>query len=597
MDEYDYLIKDARIVDGSGKQPYKGSIGIISDRVAAVGDVKGDSKTEIDAQKLTAVPGFIDCHSHADVNLRFFPKCESYLLQGITTFIGGNCGVAPAPLGDVITLPSDYAQIYLGELTRFKYYPNQTRFPREQVNSIMKEKFGWTVDWRSMAEFFQAVEDVGISCNYVPLVGHGACRKVVLGEDSRRPSKPDELEEIKALVRECMDDGCRGVTVGLDYDPGVFADRMELVECVAIAKDYGGVFSPHARRTGLRRGMAAGHRLPKRIDAIIEVIDICRAAGVRMNIAHLFTGWDISPAGGPSVLEEANRRATLQVIDEANEEGLDVSFDAMPMAALPEGLHGWSYLTDLLEPWVRELGSRASFAEWLKAPDFREDVKGAIKAGRWFIRVAYNPNTNPRWAENITVLEHRNPGCVNKTIQRIAEERNTEPFDTWLDLIVEDPDAKEGLGFAGEDRGDASYQTIFFEHPACAVGLDAWGVDYDSMHPPVRRSGREMMDYAAFVGFYEKWVKQTQTFTLVEAVHKTSTQAANRYNLEGRGVIKEGGYADILLMDYASLKVNGTPLEPRRQPSGIEYVFVNGVPVVEKARHTGVRPGRILKRA
>jgi len=597
MDEFDVLIRDAMIVDGSGKARYKGSIGIKGDKVAAVGEVKGDAKEVIDASGLIAVPGFIDAHSHGDHTLLFFPKCENYVLQGVTTFVGGECGGSPAPLGDLIPLPG-IAREYIHELVTFKYYPPKSRFPREQVNELMKEKFGWTVDWETMGEFFEKVEKVGISCNYAPLVGHGTVRYCVMGEDYKRHATKVERAEMEGLIRQALEDGCIGMSVGLDYDPDVFADREEIIEHVRILKEYGAVFCPHSRRTGRRRGWAAGHRLHDKIDGILEVLDICRATGVRMHIAHLFTGWYVNPQGYPHILEEANRRATLAVIDEAVKEGLDISFDAIPNA-LPTKFGGWSYLCALLVPWLRELGSREALAKWLKVPDFREEVKDAIRRGRWFIRVAYNPNVNPRWAENITVLKHKNPECENKTIQQIAEERKKDPFDTWLDLIAEDPDAKAAITTvypSGTPDPFASYHAIFYQHPRSSVGLDIRIVDYkwQSKVPPW--SVPSISTYSAYVGFFEKFVKRMKALTLEEAVYKTSTFVAERHNLKGRGVIKEGSYADIVLMDFENLKVTATPLEPRKQPKGIEYVFVNGVAVVKKGKHTGATPGRVLRR-
>ena len=597
MEEFDLLIENATVVDGSGKPAYRASIGVRGDKVASVGDLKGDAKKTIDTEGLTAVPGFIDSHSHADWTILFFPKCESFVLQGITSFVGGQCGGSPAPIGDMISLPG-LANEYIHELISFKYYPEKQLFPREQVNELMKEKFGWTVDWRTMGDFFELLEEKGASTNFAPLVGHGTVRGCVLGEDYKRYSTKEEVDEMSGLIRQAMEDGCIGMSTGLDYDPDVFASRDEIVEHVKILNDYGGIFCPHSRRTGRRRDVAAGHRQHDKIDGINEVLDICRATGVRMNIAHLFTGWYVTPQGYPHIIEEANRRATLMVVDDALKEGLDISFDFIPNTN-PTNIDGWQYLCALLVPWLRELGSREKFGEWLKVQDFRQEVKDAIFKGKWFIRVAYNPNTNPRWAENIVVLEHEKPECMDKSIAQIAMEREAGPFDTWLDLIAEDPDAKSAtitVYPTGTADPYAPYHAIFFQHPVSSVGLDNMTVDYkwQSKVPPWQVPG--IGTYSAYVGFFDKFVNKMKALTLEEAVRKTSTYVAERHNLEGRGVIKEGGYADIVLMDLKGLKVTGTPLKPRKQPKGIEYVFVNGVAVVEKAKHTGATPGRVLKR-
>ena len=449
-----------------------------------------------------------------------------------------------------------------------------------------------------MGDFFELLEKEGASSNFAPLVGHGTVRGCVLGEDYKRHSTKKEVDEMSGLIRQAMEDGCIGMSTGLDYDPDVFASRDEIVEHVKILNDYGGIFCPHSRRTGRRRDVAAGHRQHDKIDGINEVLDICRATGVRMNIAHLFTGWYVTPQGYPHVIEEANRRATLMVVDDALKEGLDISFDFIPNTN-PTNIDGWQYLCALLVPWLGELGSREKFGEWLKVQDFRQEVKDAIFKGKWFIRVAYNPNTNPRWAENIVVLEHERPECMDKSIAQIAMEREADPFDTWLDLIAEDPDAKSAIITVyptGTADPYAPYHAIFFQHPVSSVGLDNVSVDYkwQSKVPPWQVPG--ISTYSAYVGFFDKFVKKMKALTLEEAVRKTSTHVAERHKLKGRGVIEEGSYADIVLMDLKRLKVAGTPLKPRKQPKGIEYVFVNGVAVVEKAKHTGATPGRVLRR-
>lgn len=593
MEEFDLLIKNAAIVDGSDKPAYRGSIAVKGDKVVAVGAVAGDAKEVIDVSGLTAVPGFIDSHSHADGNLLFFPRCENYVMQGVTTFVGGQCGISPAPIGDMIPVPGQ-AHEYIDELVSYKYNPPRSTFPRRQVNQIMKQHFGWTVDWSTMGDYFKVVEKKGISANYAPLLGHGAVRTLVMGEDYKRNATKTEVAEMQGLIMQGLEEGCIGMSVGLDYDPDVFADRNELIECVSVLKEYDRVFCPHSRRTGRRQDMARGHRMPDPIDAIREVLNICRTTGVRMNIAHLFTGWYITPRGGPHILEEANRKATLGVIDEAVKEGLDISFDSIPSSLLTR-FGSSSYLCTPFGPWLRQYGTREKFAEWLKVKDVRDDVKEAIYKGKWYMR--NNPNTDPRWAENVFVLKHKNQACENKSIAQIAAERGADPFETWFDLIVEDPDSMiGGGGVAGGADPMAPYHAIFYQHPLGTVGLDTGVVDYkhEPKIPPL--DAPVISEFSAFVGFFDKFVNRMKVLTLEQAVQKTSTLTAERHKIEGRGVIKEGCYADIVLMDVSNLKVTGTPLEPRQQPKGIEYVFVNGVAVVRNAKHTGATPGRVLRR-
>lgn len=597
MDEYNVLIKNASVVDGSGRAHYKASIGIKDSKVVAIGQVSGDAATEIDASGLTAVPGFIDSHSHGDMELLFFPKCESYLFQGVTTMVAGQCGMSPAPIGDNISLPG-IAGEYLSELEPYKYYPAHTVFPRERVNQIMKEKFGWIVDWRSMDDWFKVVERKKISMNIATLVGHVTVRSTVMEDDFKRPATKAEKTEMGELIRKSLDEGAIGMSMGLDYDPDTFADREELIEHCKIVAEYGAIVVPHSRRTGRRRDITAGFRLPDKIDGILEAIDLCRASKAKMNIAHLFTGWYINPGVYPSTIEEANRRATLAVIDDALKEGLDISFDVLP-SSLTSNFGGASYLCSVFEPWLRDKGGRQEFAKALGMMDFRQEIKEAIRAGKWYIRENYNPNTNPRWAENYTVFKHKDPKAVDKTLAKIADERKKDPFDVWFDLIAEDPDALCGQTFvypSGTPDLNAGYHKIFWEHRAAALGIDTGVDDYKHVYKTPPYQLPMINTYSAFPSFLERFVRKDEIFTIEQAVFKTSTQAAQRHGLEGRGVIAPGAYADIVLLSLDKVKVTAAPTNPRSKPAGIEYVFVNGVPVISNGKHSEATPGHVIRR-
>lgn len=587
--EYDVLIKNTTIVEGTGKKAYKGNIAVKGDRVVETGAVKGDAAETIDAKGLTAVPGFIDAHSHVDWALLWFPKTESHVMQGITTFVGGQCGGSPAPLGEYIQVPW-LLQDHLVDLEPYKYYPRTPWHKLDQVNEWMKETYGWTLDWETMGGFFKKVEDTGISINYAPLLGHGTVRTKVMGLDYKRHSTKEEREEMHELIHQAMEEGCFGVSTGLDYDPDVFADQEEIVEAIAQIKDYGGVYCPHWRRTGRRRGVAAGHVANEKITALMECVDVYKRTGVRLHFAHLSTGWEIHPPAPPE-LEEANLKATIDMITRDSEGELDVTWDAIPFL-VRGGFSVMPYLCGLLEPWLRELGSREALGKWLEVPDFREEVLDAIKAGKWFIRVAYNPNTNPRWAENLTVTKSRVKDIDGKSVAQIAGERGKDPWETYCDIIAEDPDTR---GVTGTMSFNPAYLQ-YYTHPKGMVGLDTLVQDekYQAKNPPWSLPG--INTFAAFPIFYKSLVNERKVFSLEEAVQKTSVMAARVHNLEGRGTIGKGSYADIVLMDLPHLKIEANEIEPRKYPDGVRYVFVNGVPVVKGGRHTGAAPGRVLKR-
>lgn len=594
--EYDVIIKDAAIIDGSGKKAYKGSIAVKNGMIAELGEVKGDAVKTVDAQGLYASPGWIDAHSHGDSTLLFFPKTESYVMQGVTTFIGGQCGGSQGPYGDVMGLPG-IARQYIDDLEPHKYYLEKSLFPREDVNEIMEKYYGWTVDWETLGEWFKKVENVGVSMNAVPLVGQGTVRYNVMGNDYKRHSTDEEFEEMKQLIREALEEGAVGMSTGLDYDPGVQANMDEINECVKVLKEYeNAVYCPHWRRTGRRRKVKFGDTRSNKVDGLLESIETCRITGVKTNIAHLTPGWRLVPEGN-DYMEEHNIRATLKFFDDALKEGLDISFDSMPWF-LRGGFDVMPYLSSILLPWLKEAGSRENFAKWLEAPDYREEIKDSLESGKWFIRLAYNPNTNPQWAENIWISKHKDESLIGKNLARIAEERTTSQLDTWFDLICEDSDA---MGYAAgtADTGNfpwKPYRALMFQHRVGSLSLDqsVYDKNYEQERPPYRRPG--INAFNAFPGFINKMVKEIKVFTLEEAIYKMSTAAAEHHNLEGLGKIIPGSHADITIFDYAKLEVMGTPVEPRQHPKGIEYVFVNGVAVVEKGEHTGATPGRIVKR-
>lgn len=592
--EFDYLIKNANIVEGTGKRAYLGNIGIVGEKVKALGEITGDAKKEIDAKGLTAVPGFVDSHSHNDGMLLFYPYCESYVMQGVTSFVGGQCGGTTGPLTDMIPILGRLSE-YLQEFVPHKYYTSVSLFPRDQVNVWMKEKFGWTVDWRTMGEYFQRVEAKGISMNYAPLFGHRMARYYVMGEDNKRVATKKEIADMGEVIRKGLEDRCIGMSVGLDYDPDVFADRSEMVEHVAILNEYpNAIFCPHSRRTGRRRGLGAGVRQHDKIDGLNEILDICRATKVKMNIAHIYTGWYIKPEDStPEIIEEANRRATLMLIDKANEEGLDITFDSIPSLSVG-GFENLRYLCSLFVPWLRELGSPEELAKWLKVSDFRTEIKEAISSGKLYWREGWNPNLNPQWATNITILRSKSPGLEGKSIAKIAEEKKKDPMDVIFDTIAEDPYTRATTGTM--KLQSTNLRTMFYKHPKAAVGLDTSARDekWEGKYPPYGIPAANTFD--AFPRFFTQFVRDERIFSLEEAVHKTSTMAAKTHALKGRGTIAENSFADIVLMDFPGLKPTADVIEPRQYPKGIEYVFVNGVPVVEKGKHTRATPGKVLRR-
>jgi N-acyl-D-amino-acid deacylase len=298
------------------------------------------------------------------------------------------------------------------------------------------------------------------------------------------------------------------------------------------------------------------------------------------------------------MMEEINIHTTLKFIDDARSEGLKLTFDSMPWFILG-GFGVMPYLSSLLTPWLREQGSRKRFSEWLKVPDYRKEVVDAISGGKWFIRLAYNPNTNPQWAENIWVVKHAKPECENKTVAQIAKDREIGLMDTFFDLICEDPEAR-GVAVGVAESGNfpwKPYRSLFFKHPAGSLSLDQALVDHTRQQetPPYSLPG--INAFSAFPGFLIKMVRDSRLMTLEQAIRKMSTAAAEYHRLKGRGKLTPGSYADIVLFNMDGLQVTGDPVEPRRYPKGIEYVFVNGIAAMEAGEYTNSTSGRVIRRA
>jgi N-acyl-D-amino-acid deacylase len=587
-EEYDIIIKEAKIVDGVNKS-YIGSIGVKGERIATVGDFRGDAKHFIDARGLIAMPGFVDSHSHADGSFPYYPDCKSALFQGCTTVIAGQCGGSPAPVADKMRPPRIFSD-EMFEKNPYIYRPESSQLPLDEVNAMLRERLGWEITWKTMGEYFEFLRDLGISINYAPLVGHGTIRRVVLGEDYKRTSTPEELEKMKGYIHVAMKEGCIGMSVGLDYDPSVFASKDEINQCVSVLKEYDGIYAPHWRRTGRRRNIGMGTRLAEPIDGIIEVVDTCKDTGVRMNIAHIAPGWHTIPPMTPEIGVSIGE-ATLKPINEAVKEGHKIAFDCIPWQCwepLP-------YLSSAHFPqWLRLLGDREKVAKWLKLAEFRKKAWEEIEAGKIFQRVVINPCLNPHWAENLMITKHDNEEYDGVLLSEAAKKMEKDPWETLCDLIVEDPHSR---GSHTDYRGIEEQMKTFFKHPLCCVGLDV-GLQREKWERKVPPYGTPLPDtYSGYPKFITRYNRDSNFLTLEEVAYKCATLPASFHMLEDRGTLTVGSYADITLFDLANLKIVGHPAESNLFPEGIPYVIVNGTITVNgTGNHSGARAGSILVR-
>lgn len=576
---FDILIRNARVCDGTGQPAFSADIGVVGDRIAQIGDLQDCNAAQtIDAAGRVAAPGFIDMHSHGDCTLLMFPNAQSLLRQGVTTIVGGNCGTSPAPL-DRVYLMQCWELDFWQELDPFVFYENSFLDPAP-VRAYFREHLGYDMDWHSFGEFLNRVERAHCAVNYVPLVGHGQVRAQILGLENARPATAEEADAIAALLREAMEDGAWGISTGLDYAPGAFADTEELKKAVSAAGQYGGLYATHWRRTGIRKGH--GQKRGK-IDGILEALELAAQGGAHLQISHILSGYDIFPDTDPA-LSIAAVHATLSPIDRALAAGQPVAFDVIPNTG--GGIDILPWLVRYFQPWVRQAGSVEGFLHNLRAGDYRDYIKRSIERGDWYLLSA---QAQPDWDAKLTVIRSANSGSVGKTIRTLCTDTGTEPLDMLFTLLLEDPGTLV-------DQKMFLPETVreFLSHPRAMVGSDSFALDqtgiYGLQTPPYIMPHPNT--YCAFPNFLLHYASGT----LEQAVHQLTQRPAEWLGLRERGTLRADNFADIVLLSPEALATNESYCEPRNFPDGIDTVLVNGVIAVQDGRETEQRPGRVLRR-
>lgn len=591
-EHYDLLIKDTTIVDGTGQRAFRGGVGVSGEKIVAVGELGESADQVVDGSGLVTCPGFVDPHSHADLTMLSYPLIENLAMQGITTFVGGNCGLSLAPVREGA----------LGGLRKMLGYDSGQRLE---------------VECGSFEEWLSAIGEAGLSLNYVPLVGHNTVRGTVMGEDFRRRATVQEIEQMRELVDEAMLSGAFGLSVGLDpVWPGHFADTDELVEVAKVAQKHGGVFAPHKRhqenqwpanrledvRYGLYHG-PVGETIVGRYHGLLEVLQVAREANqVRTHIAHLTTAYHI-PQPHPPFLDEALAQATLDIIDQARAEGLDVTFNLISWVQAIGGRESIfeSFVSPrlMLPGWLASM-KRQEFALQIKQPAFRERVREIVRSGAFKFGMVH-PLTDPYWMDCYKILECKNGKLVGKMVGEIARDRRPgrmteavywESLEVLFDIVAGDPDATWAL--VTDKRELATH--VFLEDPGGMpmVDVESYPATVDWSHGSY--AARAPMAYGLYPHYIRRFVKELGVLSLEEAIQKATSLPASVFGLEGRGVIRTGAYADIVMFDLDSIREGGDFLDPARPPEGIELVVVNGLAIWQAKEHTRARPGKVLRR-
>jgi N-acyl-D-amino-acid deacylase len=546
---YDFVIKNGRVVDGTGSPWFIADVGVHGGRVARVGSIEGeDAGRVIDARGLTVAPGFVDIHSHADFVLPTPTHMEvlgPLMLQGITTLVTGNCGLSAAPLTqENLPLLTDYTAFFQSE--------------------------GFCFDWASMGEYLDTLSKRGVGFNVVPLTSHGAVRIAVMGFAAGPPSD-EHIRRMQVLVRQSMDDGAFGLSAGLIYAPGMYASTDELVAVTQPLKAKQGAFTCHVRgssETGL--------------DSTKEIIEIARANGIPVEHSH------IEAFGEPYW---ATIDKVIELHDGARAEGLDVTFDVIPYTTAN------TTLAACFPPYAFE-GGMDRFVERLTEPGGRERLRYDVEnmKSEW---PTWRPNTWPHnlvratgW-KNVRLLwaaKDHNAAFVGKSCVEIGEIQGKTPFDAIADLLIDERGAALALyvGVSGDLDDDEGLKK-FLRHPNGAINTDAILTGRGMPHPAA---------YGAFPRLLGQYVREQRLMPLEEAVRKITSLPLRRFNVQDRGLLREGMWADITVFDSETIRDNSTYLEPAQGPSGIEYVFVNGQMAVDHGEllATTSRPaGQVLR--
>ena len=528
---FDLVIRNGHIIDGTGSPWYSGDIGIINGRIAQIGVLtNAPAKRVIDAQGRVVAPGFIDMLGQSEVSILVNPHLPSKIFQGITTEITGEGGsIAP--------------------LTKKLIAADRGDFGHYKLKA----------DWLSFSEYFARLEKQGMGINLASYVGATQVRRVVLGDVNRAPSA-EELEQMKGLVRDAMQQGAVGLSTALQYAPAPYAKTEELIALAAEAAKYGGIYATHMRSEG--DGID---------DALDEAFRIGREAKIPVEI------WHLKAAGK----QNWNRMPeSVARIDAARASGIDVSADTY---AYPAWFNSFSAF---VPPWAHD-GGGAKMVERLKDPAMRDRIRKEMMTA--------DSTWDNEWQEipgpdAILVSVVQNPKLLplqGKTIAQIAKDQNKDPIDTIFDLLIDDPGMMVAV-FAMSEPDIA----LALKQPWVAIDNDSQGTAPDGLlgkeHPHPRA-------YGTFPRILRKYVREEKLLTLQEAIRKFSALPAQRMRLTDRGVLKQGLWADIVVFDPEKIHDVATFETPNQLSEGMEYVLVNGVPVIDGGKMTDALPGKVLR--
>jgi N-acyl-D-amino-acid deacylase len=531
---FDVVIINGHIIDGTGSPWYSGDVGIRDGRIAAIGNLSvAARKLTIDAKGKVVAPGFIDMLGQSEVTILVDPRLPSKIYQGITTEITGEGGSA-APLNDMIIA---------NDRPGYEHYKIDP-------------------DWRTFGQYFARLEKQGMGINLASYVGATQVRRMVLGDADVQPT-PEQLKKMRALVVDAMHDGAVGVSTSLEYAPAPYAKTEEIIALASEASKFGGIYATHMRSEG---------------DAVLESIDeavrIGREAHIPVEIWHFKVAGKANFGRMPELVARVNK---------ARADGFDVTADTYAYTA-------WSNsMSAFVPPWAHD-GGDAKLIDRLKDPAARARIRKDMETPSKKWDNEWDEISGP---QDVMITVVQNPAIrkfQGKRLTEVAQAMNKDPMDALFDLLIEDNAFTECAVF-GMSEPDV---VLALQQPWVSVDNDSSGTSPEGIlgeeHPHPRA-------YGTFPRILRKYVREEKKLTLEDAIRKFSALPAQRMRLIDRGVLKKGMWADVVVFDPETVRDSATFDDPNRLSDGMQYVLVNGVPVIENGKMTGALPGKVLRGA
>ena len=529
---FDLVITNGHIIDGTGSPWYSGDVGIRAGKIAAIGNLAGAPRQRtIDAHGQVVAPGFIDMLGQSELTILVEPRLPSKIYQGITTEITGEGGSA-APLNDAII----------------------------RADKATYDHLKITPDWRTLGQYFARLEKQGMGINLASYVGATQVRRMVLGDEDKAPT-PEQLERMKSLVRDGMRDGAVGVSTSLEYAPAPYAKTDELIALAGEASKFGGIYATHMRNES-----------DSVLTAIDEALRIGREAHIPVEIWHIKVAGRHNWGRMPEVVGK---------IEGARATGMDITADTYAYTAW------FNSFSAFIPPWAHD-GGDAKLIERLKDPAARARIRKDMltPSNDWDNEWQEIPGP-----EAVMIGVVQNPKLLplqGKTLADVAKLWGKDPIDTIFDLLIEDQ-AFTNVAVFGMSEPDV---LLALQQRWVSVDNDSSGTSPEGLlgqeHPHPRA-------YGTFPRILAKYVREEKKLPLEEAIRKFSALPAQRMRLTDRGVLKAGMWADVVIFDPGKIRDIATFEKPNQLSEGMEYVLVNGVPVIDQGRMTGALPGKVLR--